>query len=305
MNEENPFDDASIRGLPQTDGLNEQGGAYSPPRFGDKTPPNIYDETETQDKKISLDQSSAYESTNAYDGGAFQVTSDDVNREDKLRAKEQKLQERENLIKAREDALRKQGVMPYNWPWFRPILYHDINADIPQPFQEHTWRMHYVCLATWLTLAWNWLVISAGFFGDEGAGVMDFIWASVYLGLGVVLGWKTWYKSLYLSLKGGGTTFRWFLFISCYIGHTIFVCIGAAGFPSFATSGFFFMLKMFNKSTVIGIMALIGFACWALVAFFSVFLLRKSWNLFRSSDAEKNAKREILGAVVSQSIGNA
>jgi len=305
INEENPFDDPSIRGLPQTDGLNEQGVTYSPPSFGDQPQPNIYDGAGTRDKKISSDQPSAYDSSNPYDGGAFQVNSAESERQEELRAKEQKLQEREKLIKERENALRKQGVMPYNWPWFRPILYHDIKAEIPEQFQNHTWRLHYVCLATWATLSWNWLVIAAGFFGTEGAGIMDFIWASLYMGIGPVLAWKTWYKSLYISLKGGGTTFRWFLFITCYIGHTIFVCIGVAGFPSFAMCGFFFMIQMFNQSTALGIMAFIGFVCWALVAFFSVFLLRKSWNLFRSSDAEKNARREVFGAVVNQSIRNA
>jgi len=305
INDENPFDDPSIRGLPKTDGLNDQGGAYSPPSFGESTQPNIYDGQVTRDETISSDQPTAFDSANPYDGGAFQVTSADNAREEELRAKEQKLQERENLIAERESALRKQGVMPYNWPSFRPILYHDIKADIPEKFQSHCWRLHYVCLGTWLTLSWNWFVISAGFFGNDGAGIMDFIWASIYVGLGVVLSWKTWYKSLYISLKGGGTSFRWFLFITCYIGHTIFVCVGAAGFPSFASCGFFFMIKMFNKSPFLGILAFIGFVFWALVALFSVLLLRKSWNLFRSSDAETNAKREILGAVVNQSIGTA
>jgi len=305
INEQNPFDDPSIRDLTQTGGLNEQGGSYSPPSFGDKPQPNIYDQPVKQDINISSDQPIAHDRSNPYDGGAFQVTSAESNREEELRAKEQKLQERENLIKEREDALRKRGVMPYNWPWFRPILYHDINADIPEQFQGHTWRLHYVCLATWFTLCWNWLVIAAGFFGNQGAGVMDFIWASVYCGLGCVLAWKTWYKSLYISLRGGGTTFRWFLFITCYIGHTIFVCIGAAGFPSFATCGLFYMIQMFNESTALGVMSFIGFFCWSSIAFCSVYLLRKSWNLFRSSDAEKNARREILEAVVNQSIRSA
>jgi len=304
INDENPFDDPSIRGLPKTDVLNDQGGAYSPPSYGDQTQPNLYDGTVTKDQTTTTDQPSAFDSSNPYDGGGFQVTSVDNSREEELREKEQKLQERENLIAERENALKKQGVMPYNWPSFRPILYHDIKADIPEKFQTHAWRLHYVCLATWLTLSWNWFVISAGFFSNDGPGIMDFIWASLYLGLGGVLAWKTWYKSLYISLKGGGTAFRWFLFITCYIGHTIFVCIGAAGFPSFATSGFFFMINMFNVSPFLGVLAFIGFVFWALVAFFSVLLLKKSWNLFRSSDAESNAKRELLGAVVNQSIGS-
>jgi len=302
ISEENPFDDPSIRGLPETNGLNEQGAAYSPPTFGEENKPNLYDEPITKDKKAFIGEANTYDSSNPYDGGAFQVTSGDNDRENELRSKEQKLQERENLINAREEALRKQGVMPYNWPPFRPILYHDIKADIPEQFQTHTWRLHYVCMATWLTLSWNWFVMAAGFFSSQGAGIMDFIWASIYLGLGAVLAWKTWYKSLYISLKGGGKSFRWFLFIICYIGHTIFVCVGAAGFPSFATCGLFFMIKMFDQSTFLGIMAFIGFALWSTVAFFSVMLLKKSWNLFRSSDAETNAKREFLGAVVNHSI---
>jgi len=305
LNEENPFDDPSIKGLPKTDGLNEEGGGYSPPTFdGDRAQPNLYDDAVPVADKNITSTNLPFDTKNPYDGGAFQIAGGDNNREEELRAKEQALQERENLIKERESALRKQGVMPYNWPWFRPILYHDIKADIPEKFQTHCWRLHYVCLGTWLTMSWNWIVIASALFGGYGGGIMDFIWASIYISLGGVLAWKTWYKSLYTSLKGGGTAFRWFLFISCYIGHTIFVCVAAAGFPSFATCGFIFMIAMFDKSGFIGFMSFIGFVLWAVLALFSVLLLRKSWNLFRSSDAESKARQEILGAVVNQSIGN-
>jgi len=169
INEENPFDDPSIKRLPKTNGLNEERGGYSPPNFDGEM--NIYDDPVSVTDKTA---NQPFNTENPYDDGAFQIAGSDKNKEDELRAKEQALQEREKLVKERESALRKQGVMPYNWPWFRPVLYHDIKGDIPEKFQTHCWRLHYVCLATWLTISWNWVVITAALFGNSG-GIMEFI----------------------------------------------------------------------------------------------------------------------------------
>jgi len=175
INEENPFDDPSIKGLPKTDGLNEERGGYSPPTFdGIRAQLNIYDDPVSATDKNIKSANQPFNTENPYDGGAFQIAGSDKSKAHELREKEQALQEREKLIRERELALRKQGVMPYNWPWFRPILYHDIKADIPEKFQTHCRRLHYVCLGTWLTMSWNWVVIAAALFGNSG-GIMEFI----------------------------------------------------------------------------------------------------------------------------------
>jgi len=143
-------------------------------------------------------------------------------------------------------------------------------------------------------------VISVAFFGGYGAGVIDFLWATIYLVLGGVLSWKTWYKSLYFSLKGGGTTWRWFLFITSYFVHTVFVSIAAIGFSNFATSGLLFMLKVFDGNMAIGCLALVGFLLWTLTAASSILLLKKSWCLFRSSGVESQAKRNAFTMLANQ-----
>lgn len=82
-----------------------------------------------------------------------------------------------------------------------------------------------------------------------------------------------------------------------YIAHTIFVCLAVFGLPAFGMGGLLFMINMFSKSKAVGIMALIGFALWSLVAVFSVHLLKKSWNLLRSSNDVKDTKKEFIRAM--------
>jgi len=125
------------------------------------------------------------------------------------------------------------------------------------------------------------------------AGMLNFCWASLYLILGGVLAWKTWYKSLYLSLSDGGSTWRWLLFITSYCLHLIFVSLAAIGIQSCALSGFIFMLKTFHKSKTLGVLALVGFGLWALVALLSTLLFKRSWYLFRESSNGTQTMNEL------------
>jgi len=191
-----------------------------------------------------------------------------------------------------------QQSLPKNWPWFYPVLYHNIEKDIPQEFRVFTRNMFRLCLATWLTIFWNWIVILVSFFGGYGAGIMDFFWSTIYGFLGCPLAWKTWYKSLYISLKGNGSSFRWMLFMITYIIHIGFVSISALGIPNFASTGLLFMLKAFDNNTVVGIFALIGFFFWSVLSFFSVSLFKRSWHLFRSSDVESEIKKDLVKSMI-------
>merc|ERR1719150_2698896 len=116
------------------------------------------------------------------------------------------------------------------------------------------------------------------------------------------MAWRGWYQSVYKSLKNGGSSIRWWMFIIGYFAHTAYVCIGAAGFPTFAMCGLLFMLNVFGKSKALGFLALFSFMSWSLLALASVLLFKKSWNLFRDSDAQKNIQGDLAKAAVGMQL---
>jgi len=115
---------------------------------------------------IIPDKDIAIRDDSYYDKSSKNTSSFDTTREEKIDAKDDELLERENLI---------QDVKLNNWPWFYPVVYHNIAKEIPEEFQVHTRRLYHICLATWGTMFWNWLVMTVAFFGGYGAGIMDFI----------------------------------------------------------------------------------------------------------------------------------
>lgn len=163
------FDHPSIDSCEKADDeIVQNFGQYSPP-FNMSEPGGWDDKPEDMFVPSDYVQADFVETTNVYDlaapdenllmngesiyDGAFKDPSNEEwNREERNRAKEKELQEREKLIFDREQALEITGVMPKNWPWFWPITYHDIEADIPTEFKAHTRRQYWLCLATWVGL---------------------------------------------------------------------------------------------------------------------------------------------------------
>jgi len=311
MDTENPFEDASIKQLDQPSGLNQadagmENAGYHPPELNNP----FGDEDNITEKSPVLGGMS--QADNIYDtagGGGFAELDVEqggggptLGNEDRLRNKEQELIEREKLIAEREAAFNKMGVQLPNWPKFRPIIYNDIQADIPEIYRAHVQRLFYVCVLLWFTLALNWIVMLICFISNTEGGIGTFIWATIYALTGIPGSWRGWYKNVYTSLKNKGSSIRWWMFIIGYFAHTGFVCVGAAGFPGFAQSGLLFMISVFSKSKGLGFLTLICAAGWGILAVSGVMLFKKSWNLFRDSDAQKNIQGELAVAAVGMQL---
>ena len=75
----------------------------------------------------------------------YPAAADSMRMED-IRRREQELDQRERELAQRADHMRRFG--RNNWPPFYPIVYHDIDAEIPpdsQPIMRNVYRL-------WLTL---------------------------------------------------------------------------------------------------------------------------------------------------------
>ena len=114
-------------------------------------------------------------------------------------ARERDLERREARIRQQEELLESQmaRLKRKNWPPFKPILYHDINAEIP-PINRSMVRVAYVAwLLTATGYVTNWFLLTLMFFGASGAGFSDWFFASVFMLSGVPLSFWAWYLGLY------------------------------------------------------------------------------------------------------------
>ena len=75
--------------------------------------------------------------------------------DEELRQKELELERREQALEYRERKLEEvkeiytKGKPPANWPRFRPLIYHDIQADIPEVSRNICKRVYFSWIRTW------------------------------------------------------------------------------------------------------------------------------------------------------------
>ncbi|KAJ3085440.1 hypothetical protein HK100_009046, partial [Physocladia obscura] len=147
-NTDNPFDDPDIgQALASgaTNGSSGGGGGvsayagYQMPSssgaaeigYAGYTSIGINDSSESTKIKTSA---AAPTNANAYAGGGGGGSGGDVGiaaREAELRRREEELSAREAELEQQQNALRAHGLHPPNWPSLYPLVYHDIDAEVP------------------------------------------------------------------------------------------------------------------------------------------------------------------------------
>lgn len=174
---------------------------------------------------------------------------------------------REQIIIDRESSNPRKP----NWPIFRPWIYHDIAADIPDQFQKHV-KLGY---ANWIVdtglLLWNFICLIARISVDNsGPAIADFILSLIFffaLSPIIFFIYRLLYRGARKTKKSLFLAYLCFYFLNILI-H-IFFAIGVAGTGA---GGFFVMLNMFNDDhKAVGIMLLVAFILWVIMSVFSVY----------------------------------
>merc|ERR1711871_23455 len=151
---------------------------------------------------------------------------------------------------------------------------------------------------------------------SEWSGPRAFMWALIYLGLGVPGAWKLWYRSMYYAVRDNSNTkFAWF-FVT-FILHSGFACIAAAGIPGMCTAGVLQAITIFtwtgaSEKTYIAeaVVCCINAAMWVTVALWSVSLLRRMKMKYQDHGAagaqqiKKAATRRALAAGMNAAAEN-
>ncbi|GMH40006.1 hypothetical protein BSKO_07910 [Bryopsis sp. KO-2023] len=239
--------------------------------------------------------------------------SSDVSAEQKVRAaREAELKRRETDLVQRERQLNQRAgsmKLQNNWPPFRPILYHDIDAEIPDVLRLTVKWGYWSYLLFVATVVYNFVAISLSLVEDPD--VLAWVFAAIYLVTGIPGAWVLWYGRLYNAAKND-RAFTFMCFFIGYLAHIAFCILAAIAIPKLGESksfcGLIRTLEIFKKATWIGVLFLIGFAGWVANAVISIYVWQQVMRDFRGrggptqlrNQTEAAAGRVAMNAAVHQ-----
>jgi len=202
-------------------------------------------------------------------------------REAALITLEQNLLEKSKQLQDRDSQLEGSGVVEDNWPCaLYPVTYHSIRSEIPLDQQAFVKKHYWILKLTMFALTWNFFTMVIMYIEDDASST-NLTWATIYLFTGVPGAWKMWYKAIYRAVGSDKRVkfVQYFVFGGC---HTIFCLVASIGVPDTSMMGFMFMIKAMNINTACGICGIIAFLAWLAIALGSVFMMRRTYRLYRS-----------------------
>jgi len=202
-------------------------------------------------------------------------------REKKARKLEQELRTKESA----QNALWGKYKGEKNWPFsFWKLAHHSIGEDIPIQYQGKVRKMYFLWILNAFALVWNcfcYIMWSAWpeaksndiTLSSSSAVVMLAIF---YVCVGLPFSWLWWYKRYYNTYAGKMNNGRLGLRYFANFGiHCIFTALMATGYENIASAGFLAMLKCIAHVASLGMLLLISFVLWVMVALGSIWLIRK------------------------------
>lgn len=194
---------------------------------------------------------------------------------------ENSLLEKSKQIQERDQRLQGSGVVEDNWPCsLYAITYHSIRGEIPTQYQSFVRKHYWLLKLTMFALTWNFLSLVVMYI-EDAASSTQLWWGTIYLVTGVPGAWKLWYKAIYRAVGSDKRAkfVQYFLFGAC---HTIFCIVAAIGVKETSLMGFLFMIDAMNINTACGIITVMAFGAWALIALGSVIMMKETYRLYKS-----------------------
>ncbi|PWN54198.1 scamp-domain-containing protein [Violaceomyces palustris] len=235
----NPFSDPSVQGA-----LND--------------PSRIYGE---DDSSVYKGTGSSYRGADDLDGGASTTSRAEAARLEEIRRREAELAQRERDLEQRAAHIQKHG--RNNWPFFYPLIYHDIASEIPadaQPIMLNLYRLWLLLVAT---LAINLVACVLLLVQGSNDGGKDMISGIVYLPVIGVASFLLWYRPVYNGFMKEHSLFYYLYFIFCgfHLAFSVYVFLGI---PSTGSAGLINTIQSFTSGKILagvfGLVATVGFA---------------------------------------------
>ncbi|KAI9206298.1 scamp family-domain-containing protein [Polychytrium aggregatum] len=222
--------------------------------------------------------------------------------------KEIELEQRELAIKYREDKLkeREEKMVDFhapNWPPFRPIIYHDIEKDIPQRGKPLVKRLY----AAWMIATATYLMNCIASFsilvtkGESGGGTFGL--SLIILLVGTPVSFVFWYRPLYTGVKAD-RSISFFLFFFNYSFHLAFAALLAVGIPGWGGAGVIYTLSQMGNNLPSGILCAISSAFLIGEVVYGLWQIKTVSAFYRSRGLTmEQAQREAVAGVASSQVG--
>jgi len=239
-------------------------------------------------------------------------------RVNELERREKALAERERRVMDVEKRLEDGGVeiKRKNWPRCKPLLYHDIDAEVPTPNQACC-KAGYLCwMMAQVAFLFNFIAVSIMMFAGT-ATIACWFFSALATVIGIFCSFWCWYTCLYKCLQTHGSTWAYGKFF-IHMGIFFVWCVWAFIAPPVSSTkcqnaGFFVMLDQFStegsKGTMGGILCIIAMVIWGLTGLLGFYVLIWSFTIWKKGggleDLEDQRKNVGTAAsIFSSSVAN-
>ncbi|KAJ3307942.1 hypothetical protein HDU76_004233, partial [Blyttiomyces sp. JEL0837] len=192
---------------------------------------------------------------------------------------------------------------PPNWPPFKPVIYHDIQNDIPEGGR---WLVKRLYMAWWLSCV-AYLANFCAAFGllinkAESAGG-TFGLALMILLVGVPVSFVFWYQPIYAGIKRDRSV-SFFLFFFNYGFHLAFSLLLCIGIPGWGGAGIIYSLEQLGSNPAVGILCAIASGLLIFEIVFGLWQIKAVSQYYRSKGlTAAQAKEQAIQGVASSGFG--
>ena len=230
-----------------------------------------------------------------------------------LDRKKSELDKREANLRVRQEAYDEISATMEkrpNWPSCRPVLYHDIRAEVA----EENRGMVTAAYITWMLASFgyclNFFVITLNF-GGGGSGIGDWFFAGLFAAAGVPISFQTWYRVLYNAGKRTQhnmfTSAQYIRFFIHFFMHFLMVVWMLASIPVVGSmcAGVITTMLIFSNADgawdeFVGFLSFLNVLVWAAVGFSSLYVGGRAMTKFRTGGGPADVRRgvQFSGALI-------
>ncbi|EJD02344.1 scamp-domain-containing protein [Fomitiporia mediterranea MF3/22] len=233
-------------------------------------------------------------------------------------AREAELNRRAQELDARQRDLERQqqNMRPRknNWPFFFPLIYHEISDEIPTDSQPLMYHLYYLWLILGATLIVNMIACIFILLAGSSDGGRDLGSSIGYIFVIGILSFLLWYRPIYNAYMKVQALYYYFFFFFCG-WHLVFSIYMILGIPGTGSAGFIQMIQMYvNGHIAAGVFGTIATLGWTVQGLGNAFYYQQIWKHHNAQghtlDNAKTelathwAKRQLFGSKQSSSTTN-
>ncbi|GAA5910888.1 secretory carrier-associated membrane protein [Sporobolomyces salmoneus] len=195
---------------------------------------------------------------------------------DDLARRERELADRERNLTAKQEHIRKHGRNNFPpGPW--PLIYHDINEEIPEQHRATVLTLFRVWLFLIVTLLINLVAAILLLVSGASNGGADLGAAIMYVPVIGVLSFLLWYRPVYNAYAKEYAFFYYMYFI--FAGFHLAFCVYMfVGIPSSGSGGLINLITRFASGSIVtGVFCILATVGWALEGLASLWMYKNVW----------------------------